>query len=94
MEWKAGETLHLPVSDGRKSAQVRIEVHGDEAVKTPAGEFKARRFEAFVFNDVIYRRKGRLMLWITDDERRWPVQMRIDLPFYIGNVTIGLEKVE
>jgi hypothetical protein len=43
---------------------------------------------------VLYRRKGRLFVWISEDERRLPVQIRIQMPFYIGTVTLQLEKVE
>jgi hypothetical protein len=63
-------------------------------VNTPAGKFKATRYEAFLFNGVLYGRKGRLFVWISDDEKRLPVQIRVQLPFYIGTVTVQLEKVE
>jgi hypothetical protein len=89
-----GQTTEYPISDGRKSASARIAALGRERVKTPAGVFDAVRYEAFLFNDVIYRRKGRLFVWISDDARRLPVQIRIQLPFYIGTVTLKLEKQE
>jgi hypothetical protein len=63
-------------------------------VKTPAGTFQTTRYEAFLFNGVLFGRKGRLFIWISDDEARLPVQIRVQLPFYIGTVTIQLEKVE
>ena len=47
-----------------------------------------------MFNNVIYRRKARLFVWLTDDARRIPVRVEIDMPFYIGNVTLDLEKQE
>jgi hypothetical protein len=87
-----GRSVDFPVSDGKKSAMVRIQALKREKVKTPAGEFQALRYEAHLFNDVIYRRKARLFLWLTDDQRRLPVRFQIDMPFYIGNVTLELEK--
>ncbi len=89
-----GQSAEYPISDGKKSASARIAALGRERVKTPAGEFNAIRYEAFLFNDVLYRRKGRLFVWISDDARRLPVQIRIQLPFYIGTVTLKLEKRE
>ena len=31
---------------------------------------------------------------MTDDERHLPIQLRIQLPFYVGTITLQLEKVE
>ncbi len=38
--------------------------------------YPAIRYEAFVFDDVLYKRKGRLQVWITDDADRLPVMFR------------------
>lgn len=89
-----GSTVELPVSDGRKAVSARVEALGRERVRTPVGEFSAIRYEAFLMSGVLYRRKGRLFVWISDDERRLPVQIRVQLPFYVGTVTLKLEKVE
>ncbi len=88
----AGESIRLPMSDGRKSALVQVRADGKETVSTPAGVFRATRYEAFLFNDVLYRRKGRLFVWLTDDDRRLPVQIRMKFQFYLGSVTLQLEK--
>lgn len=87
-----GTRLQLPVSDGKKMVSARVESLAREKVKVPLGEFSTIKYEAFLFNDVLYRRKGRLFVWLTDDDRRLPVQIRIQLPFYIGTVTLRLER--
>jgi hypothetical protein len=94
MKLDPGQTIVMPVSDGKKSASVRVEALKRETVSTPAGKFKAVKFEAHMFNDVIYRRKAHLYFWLTDDARRIPVKIEIDMPFFIGNVTLELEKEE
>lgn len=91
---KPGQNWQVPVSDGKKLVSARVECQAKEDVNTPAGKFKATRYEAFLFNGVLYGRKGRLFVWISDDEKRLPVQIRVQLPFYIGTVTVQLEKVE
>jgi hypothetical protein len=91
---KPGQNWQLPVSDGKKVVSARVECQAKEDVDTPAGKFKATRYEAFLFNGVLYGRKGRLFIWISDDEKRLPVQIRVQLPFYIGTVTVQLEKVD
>jgi hypothetical protein len=89
-----GTTIELPVSDGRRSAAVKIEAQEREDVKTPAGRFKAIRFEAGLMNGVVYGRKGRVFVWMSDDERRLPVQIRLRTTFPVGTITLALEKEE
>lgn len=87
-----GHTLHLPLSDGKKLATVKVESEGKEDLKLAAGTFNVTRYQVNVFDGVLYNRKGTLQVWITNDERRWPVQIRARLPFYIGSITLQLEK--
>ena len=56
--------------------------------------FQTLRCEAFIMNGEMFGRKGRLYIWISQDERRLPVQIRVQMPFYIGTVTVTLEKLE
>ncbi len=89
-----GQTTQVAVSDGKKSVMARVDAVQREDVKTPAGAFKTIRYEAFLFNDVLYRRYGHLYVWLTDDARRLPVQIRVRLLFTIGTITLQLEKEE
>lgn len=89
-----GQSAQIPMSDGRKSAAVKVEAQEREDVKTPAGSFKAVRYEANMLNGVIYSRKGRAFVWLSDDERHLPVQIRLRMPFPIGTVTLQLAKEE
>ena len=89
-----GQTAQVPISDGKKSALVRVDAQRIETVKTPAGVFKAVRYEAFLFNNVIYRRSGRAYIWLTNDRRRLPVQIQVHLQLAIGTITLQLEKEE
>ena len=94
LKLEPGHTLHLPLSDGKKLATVKVECEGVEELKTPAGTFAVTRYLVGVFDGVLYNRKGTMQIWITNDERRWPVQIRARLPFYIGSITAQLEKEE
>lgn len=89
-----GQSTLAPMSDGRRSAQVKVDAQEREEVITPAGTFKTIRYEANMMNGVIYQRKGRVFLWISDDARRIPVQIRLRLAFPIGTVTLQLQKKE
>jgi hypothetical protein len=92
MRLAPGRSVELPVSDGKKAVMARVEAQERETIKTDFGQYKAIRYEAFLFNNVLYRRRGRLFVWLTDDERRLPVQIRVRMPFYVGTITLQLEK--
>lgn len=94
LKLEPGTVLSVPISDGKKFVNARVEVQAREKVKTPAGEFNAIRCEAFLFDGVIYARKARLHVWFTDDPAKVPVQIRIALRFYIGTVTLQVEKTD
>jgi hypothetical protein len=89
-----GQSVQLPMTDGRKFAQVKVEAQEREQIKTPAGTFKTVRYEANLLNGVVYSRAGRAFIWLTDDDRRVPVQIRLRMNFPLGTVTLGLEKEE
>ena len=89
-----GQSAQVPVSDGKKSVSAKVEAQARETVKTPAGTFKTIRYEAYVFNDVLYRRPAHLYVWLTDDARKLPVQVRVKMQFTIGTITLQLEKDE
>ena len=89
-----GQSVQIPVSDGRKSAAVKIEAQERERVTTPAGTFNTVRYEVNILNGVVYSRAGRVFIWLTDDDRRLPVQIRLRMNFPLGTVTLELEKEE
>jgi len=87
-----GQSAQIPMSDGRRSSPVKIEAQEREDVKTAAGAFKTIRYEAFLMNGVIYTRKGKTEIWLTDDARHLPVQIRLRMNFPVGSVTLQLQK--
>jgi hypothetical protein len=89
-----GQSTQVPVSDGKKSVMAKVEAQQREDVKTPAGTFKTIRYEIYLFNNVLYRRPAHLNLWLTDDRRKLPVQIRVRMQFTIGTITLQLEKHE
>lgn len=89
-----GASTEVPMSDGKKFAQVRVEGQERETVKTPLGTFNTIRYEVFMFNNVLVNKKARLFVWITDDAKRTPVQIRVRLGALVGTITLQLEKEE
>jgi len=87
-----GKWAALPVTDGKKVASVKIEAQGKETLHIGGITYQTVRYEAFLFDNVLYKKKGRLLMWITDDAERIPVQLRLQMGFPIGTVNVELEK--
>lgn len=94
MNLSPGQTAQMAVSDGHHSASVKVEAQEREEIKTPLGTYKAIRCEPYLMNGVVYTRKGRVFIWISDDARRLPVQIQLRMSFPVGTVTLHLLKEE
>ncbi len=89
-----GKSTMVPITDGKKSVMAKVEAQAREDIKTPEGTFHTIRYEAYLFNDVLYRRSAHLNIWLTDDRRRLPVQIRVRMQMAIGTITFQLRKHE
>ena len=89
-----GQSAQMPVSDGHHSASVKVEAQDRETIKTATSEYKTIRCETFLMNGIVYSRKGRVFVWLTDDAQRLPVQIQLRMSFPIGTVTLHLAKEE
>jgi hypothetical protein len=89
-----GKTVQIPVSDGKKFVQVKIESERREDLNTAMGVRKTIRYEVFLFDNVLYKRSGHMHVWLTDDNLRLPVQLQVRLQIAIGTITFKLEKEE
>lgn len=87
-----GTSSQIPISDGKKFVEVRVDVQEKEDVKTATGTYKTVRMEAFLFNGVLYDRAARCLVWVTDDEKRIPVKIQILMRLHIGTVTLLLDQ--
>lgn len=89
-----GQSVEVPVSDGKKSVMAKVEAQQREDVKLPGGTYKTIRYEIYLFDNVLYRRSAHLYVWLTDDRRRLPVQIRVRMQFTIGTITLQLTNPE
>ncbi|HSD65816.1 MAG TPA: DUF3108 domain-containing protein, partial [Vicinamibacteria bacterium] len=87
------EPLRLPVFDNGKSYVLEVRFRGRERVDLP--EPLGRRVPTVVVEPILaegtglFVKKGRLRIWLTDDERRLPVRLRSRVA--IGSVSADLE---
>jgi hypothetical protein len=92
LKLEPGKSAILPITDGKKIANARVEAQARETITLRGKQYSTIRHEAFLFDNVLYKRKGRLLIWITDDADHIPVQFRLQMGFPIGNITVELEK--
>jgi hypothetical protein len=94
MRLQPGQSVQVPMTDGKKFANVRVEAEERETVRIENESYNTIRYEVHMFNEVLLNRKARMYMWITDDNRRLPVQLRLKLSVLVGTITLQLEKVE
>jgi hypothetical protein len=94
LNMEPGQSLNVAVSDGKKSVVAKVEAQRREDVKTPEGVFHTIRYEAYLFDGVLYKRPAHLNIWLSDDRRKLPVQIRVRMQFAIGTISLQLEKHE
>ena len=85
---RVGEQIRLPINDGSKTTDVRLEIQALEKIRVPMGTQMAYRVEPTVFGGLL-KRKGRMLVWFSDDERRLP--LRIKAMISVGTITADLK---
>ena len=89
-----GKSMLVPITDGKKLVRAKVEAQARENVTVNGKSYATTRYEAFVFDGVLYKRKGRLLVWVTNDPEHLPVVFRLLIGFPIGTVTAELQKHE
>lgn len=74
----------------RKSQPLEVKVLGRERIETPAGNFDCIAIEPKLKAGGIFKNKGRLVIWLTEDDRRMPVLMKSKVA--VGSISVILEK--
>ncbi len=87
-----GESFDLETHVDRKNFPLKVVVHRRERIKVPAGEFDCLLVEPIMRSPGLFKSRGKLLIWMTDDRRRIPVQMRSELP--IGAISVVLTAIE
>ncbi len=85
-----GQEFLVPLNDGSKTYEVTVEVQARERLQTPLGSRTALRVEPKVFGG-LYKRKGRMLIWLSDDEQHLP--LRIKAAVSVGAITGTLKSV-
>ena len=83
-----GGSLIFDYHASRKSQPLEVRVLGRQRVETPAGTFNCVVIEPILKAGGIFKNQGRLVIWLTDDDRRIPVMMKSKVT--IGSISVVL----
>lgn len=87
-----GEEFDMESHVDRKNYPIRVKVWRRERVKVPYGEFDCLVVEPQMRSLGLFKHKGRLTIWLTDDCYRIPIQVKSELP--IGAISVVLVDVQ
>ena len=93
MPLTVGDTSRFSAVSGKKRYELKVLVHGKEEIKTAAlGKVKTVKVEPVLDGDGIFNSKGRIFIWLTDDDRRIPVLMQCEIA--LGSIKAKLMKIK
>jgi hypothetical protein len=72
-----------------KSHELQVVFLGRQELKVPAGTFRTVVVEPLVKEGGLFKSEGRIVIWLTDDERRIPV--RVNSQVLIGSIDTELK---
>jgi hypothetical protein len=83
-----GAVLSVPAHDNRASYDLEVKVLKREQIEVPAGKFNCVQVEPVLKSEGIFKSKGRILVWLTDDAKRIPVKVTSKVP--IGSISVSL----
>lgn len=85
---QVGNSYFIDIFDCKKLWNTEVQVLRREEIVIPLGRFKTVLIKPIMKFEGIFARTGDLFIWLTDDERRIPVQMKSKVK--IGSITATL----
>jgi hypothetical protein len=90
-EIKPGLDLSIDNHTDKKNYPLKIIVHGKETIKVPAGKFDCIVVEPVMRAEGIFKAKGKIKIWLTDDRYKMPVKMQTEV-FFLGSISAKLKE--
>jgi len=87
---KSGDVISLPVSDGGEIYNIDFIVARRELVSFGAKKINTVQINAKVFDGSYIKRKGEMLVWVTDDDNRVPIRAKIKTSGY--TITVELKR--
>lgn len=85
---QVGTSYFIDIFDCKRLWNTEVKVLRREEIKTPLGRFKTIVIQPLLKSEGIFARTGDMFIWLTDDNRRIPVQMKSKV--IVGSITATL----
>ncbi|VAX22205.1 hypothetical protein MNBD_NITROSPINAE01-852 [hydrothermal vent metagenome] len=73
---KVGARLYIPIFDDKKKYELEVRILHKERLNLPKGMVDTIVVRPFLKSEGVFQRKGKMWIWLTDDEYLIPVQIR------------------
>ncbi len=87
-----GKEFTVKVCNNKKNYELVVRVIAREKVSVPAGEFNTIVVEPLLKQEGIFMHKGRLFVYLTDDQERIPVLLRSKIA--VGSIIAAAERIQ
>ncbi len=88
----SGSDIKIDTFSNGKLYNVTVKVLGREKVTVAAGTFDTVKVRPILKHNDLFKNRGKIFIWLTDDEYRIPVMVRTKIK--IGHITAELSKLE
>lgn len=89
---EVGKVVRQPVVSEGKTWEAEVHVVRRETIKTGAGKFNTIVVSPKMKYHGVIKQKGNSYIWLTDDERRFPIRMHAEVK--IGTIKAEAESIE
>lgn len=88
LDLQVGKPVSVTIFDSKRVWDVEVQVLRKEKITVPAGEFQTIVVKPLMQSEGIFLRKGDVLIWLSDDERKIPVMIQTKVK--IGSVSAFL----
>ncbi len=88
LDLTVGRSVFVDVFDSKKLWNVEVQVLGKERISTVLGDVDTVLVKPLLKSEGIFNRKGEVVIWFTDDQKRIPVKMTSKVA--VGAITATL----
>lgn len=88
MSLSVGQSVRMPIFDRGKTWDAEVRILKRERLRLPLGTFNTLKVQPILREASIFRKKGEMFVWLTDDAQHVPLQMRSTI--MIGTVQAQL----
>ena len=87
-KFRPGQRIELQNFYKDSTYPLAVKYKGRQRIEVDAGTFDCIIVEPLITEGGLFKSEGRILLWITDDDRKMPVRVRTEIP--IGTVESDL----